>query len=60
MHEQYKRELAAQVGTLLSKDNIIATTLKSPDRWDRIASFIEGNKDQRRKGERNEKKRLIG
>ena len=39
-HEQDWRELAAQVGSLLSKDNIIATMLKSPDSWDRIASFI--------------------
>ena len=39
-HEQDSRELVAQVGTLLSTDNIIATMLKSPDSWDRIASFI--------------------
>ena len=41
VHEQDRRELAAQVGTLLSKDNIIATMLKSPESWDRIASFIK-------------------
>ena len=40
VHDQDRRELAAQVGSLLSKDNIIATILKSPDSWDRIASFI--------------------
>ena len=40
IHEQGRRKLAAQVGTLLSTDNIIATMLKSPNSWDRIASFI--------------------
>ena len=40
VHEQDRRELAAQVGLLLPKDNIIATMLESPDSWDRIASFI--------------------
>ena len=40
IHEQDRRELAAQVGSLLSKENIIATMLKSPDSWDKIASFI--------------------
>lgn len=40
VHEQDRRELAAQVGLLLSKENIIATMLKSPDNWDKIASFI--------------------
>ena len=39
-HEQDRRELAAHVGTLLSKGNIIATMLKSSDNWDKIASFI--------------------
>ena len=34
-----RRKLAAQVGTLLSKDNIIATMPKSPDSWVRIAFF---------------------
>ena len=41
VHEQDRRELAVQVGTLLSKNNIIATMLKSPESWDRIASFIK-------------------
>ena len=57
VQEQDTRKLAAQVGTLLSKDNIIATMLKSPDSWDRIASFIkrviktkeEKEKEMRRK-----------
>ena len=40
VHEQDKRELAAQVDLRLSKDYIIATMLKSPDSWDRIGSFI--------------------
>ena len=45
VYEQDRRELAAQVGSLLSKDNIIqerniATMLKSPDSWDRIAFFV--------------------
>ena len=40
VHDQDMRERAAQVGMLLSKDNIIATTLKSPGSWDRIASFL--------------------
>ena len=39
-HEQDKRELAAQVGTLLSEDNIIATMLKSSDSSDKVAFFI--------------------
>ena len=40
VHKQDRRELTVQVGSLLSKDNTIATMLKSPDSWDRIASFI--------------------
>ena len=40
VHEQDRRELAAQVGSLLSKENIIATMLKSPDSWDKLASFV--------------------
>ena len=40
VHEQDRRQLTVQVGSLLSKDNIIATMLKSSDSWDRIASFI--------------------
>ena len=40
IHGQDRRELRVEVGSLLSKDNRIATMLKSPDSWDRIASFI--------------------
>ena len=40
-HEQDRRELAAHVGSLLSKDNIIATMPKSPDSWGGIASRRE-------------------
>ena len=40
IHEQDRRKLTVQVGSPLSKDNLIATMLKSSDRWDRIASFI--------------------
>ena len=40
VHEQDRRELAAQVDSLLPKDNIIAIMLKLPDSWDWIASFI--------------------
>ena len=40
VHEQDRRELATQVGTPLSKDNVIAAMLESPNSWDRIAFFI--------------------
>ena len=40
VHEQDRRKLATQVGSLFSKENIIAVMLKSPDSWDKIASFI--------------------
>ena len=39
MHEQDRREVAAQVAMLLSKDKIIETMLKSPDSWNMIVSF---------------------
>ena len=60
MHEQDTRELAAQVGMLLSKDNIIATVLNSPDSWNRIVSFTrsaiktkeEKEKEMRKKTDR--------
>ena len=42
MHDLDRRKLAAQVGTVLSKDTIIITTmLKPPDSWNKIASFIK-------------------
>ena len=60
VHEQDRRELTVQVSSLLSKDNIIATMLKSPDCWDRIASFVrkavktkeEKEREMRRKDDR--------
>ena len=58
--EDDRRELAAQVGSLLSKENIIATMLKSPDSWDKIASFIRKVIKIKEEKERNKKKRLIG
>ena len=59
IHEQDRRELTVQVGLLLSKDNIIATMLNSPDSYDRIASFIKKAIKTKEEKERNEKKRLI-
>ena len=56
MHELDRRELAVEIGTLLSKDNIIAIMLKSPDGWDRIYPLSgeqsikeEKNREMRRK-----------
>ena len=56
MHEQNRRKLTVQVGRLLSKDNIIATMLKSPDSWDRLASFIKRVIKTKEEKERNGKK----
>ena len=57
VHQQDRKQLAAQVGSLLSKDNIIAIMFKSSDSWDRIAFFIRrAIKAKERKGKRNEKK----
>ena len=60
MHEQDRRELVAQVGSLLSKDNIIATMLKSPDSWDRIASFIRRAIKTKEENERVSEERSSG
>ena len=60
VREQDRVKLAAQAGTLLSKDNIIATMLKLPDSWDMIASFIKRVIKTKEEKEREMKKRLIG